>query len=136
MSTTAALDQAFDDLSAGRAPDPEAGRRVAELARAHLQTDAGAAMLKRRAVQERDGLLVELARQHFAHLPSVRAQARAILTAARRYEAAGWLRERHAIVCPPHRIGTPQGAVWAVLTVWPDLPSGTALRELLSNTVA
>lgn len=133
MSTRAALDLALDDLSAGRAPEPEAGRRVAELARAHLRTDAGQAMQKRLAVQQRDQLLVGLAAQHFAGLSSVRATARVILTAAGRYQASGWLRDRQAVTCPrpPESV---EGMFWAALKAWPDLPSDTVIRNLLANT--
>lgn len=133
MPTRAAIDLALDDLAAGRAPDAEAGRRIAELARAMAQTDAGAAMLKRRAILERDHLLLELAACHFDALPSVRAQARAILTAAQRYEASGWRHDHHAAACPrpPESI---EGLIWAALKAWPDLPSDTTLRDLLAIT--
>ena len=86
MSAHATLDRALDDLAAGRAPEPEAGRRVAELARAMVQTDAGAALLKRRAVQERNHVIIELARAHFDALPSVRGQSREVLRVASRYQ--------------------------------------------------
>lgn len=133
MSTTAALDLALDDLAAGRAPDPDAGRGVAELYRIMAETDAGTAILKRRAVQERDRLLLDLAAQHFAGLRSVRARARAVLTAARRYQAIGWLRDRNAATCPrqPESVA---GMVWAVLKAWPDLPAERRLHDLLSNS--
>ena len=133
MSTTAALDRALDDLDAGRAPEPEAGRLVAEAASAYLGTDAGQALLKRRAIQNRDHLLLDLAAQHFAGLPSLRAKARAILTAALRYQTSGWRHDRHAMTCPPHRVGTPQGLIWQALKAWPDLPSDTVLRDLLAS---
>lgn len=133
MSTTAPLDQALADLAAGRAPDPDAGRRVAELARAMAGTDAGQATLKRGAVQERDRLLVDLAARHFARLPSVRAQARAILTAARRYEVSGWLRDRNSVTNPrpPESV---EAALWRILKALDTLPSDRHLRELLANT--
>ena len=54
MPTHDEIEIACSDLAAGRAPDPEAGRRVAELARAMAGTDAGVAMLKRRGVVGRD----------------------------------------------------------------------------------
>ena len=134
MSTRADLEAALDDLTAGRAPDPEAGRQIAELARAMAGTDAGAAMLKRRAVQERDKLLIELAAQHFARLPSVRAKARAVRTAARRYQASGWRHDQHAIANPrpPTSI---EAALWLALKASNDMPSDRHLRELLANTV-
>ena len=113
MSTAAALDQALADLTAGRAPDPVAGRRIAELARAMAATDAGAAMLKRQGVVERDKLLLDLARLHCADLRDVRPKVRRILQWARRYQASGWRHEQHAIACPTHRIGKPEGLVWA-----------------------
>lgn len=133
MSSRAALDQALEDLSAGRLPDPEAGRQIAELARAMAQTSTGAAMLKRRAIQERDRRLVDLAAQHFARLPGVRAKARAVLTAARRYETSGWRRDRNAVTNPrpPESV---ECMFWAVLKAWPDLPSDTVMRDLLANT--
>ena len=134
MPTRAAIDLALDDLSAGRAPEPDAGRRVAELARAHLRTDAGQALRKRQAVQQRDRLLLDLAAQHFSDLSSTRAKARAGLTAARCYQASGWRHDQHAITCPPHRIGTPEGLIWRALKAWPDLPSDTTMRDLLANT--
>ena len=134
MSSHHALDLALADLAAGRAPDPEAGRRVAELAHAMAQSDAGVAMLKRRAVQERDQLLVDLAAQHFAGLPSVRAEARAILTAARRYEASGWLRDLNSVTNPrpPESV---EAELWHILKALDTLPSDRHLRELLANTV-
>ncbi len=132
MSTRAALDQALADLAAGRAPEPKAGRHVAALAHAMAQTDTGAAMLRRHAVQERDKLLVDLARAHFNALPSVRAQVRAILTAARRYEATGWHHDQHAMTCPPRRIGKPEGLIWQALKCWPDMPGERLLHEILS----
>ena len=132
MSTHDEIEQACIDLAAGRALDPEAGRRVAELAKAMAATDAGVALLKRRAILERDRLLLKLAAQHFAGLHSVRATARAILTKARRYETSGWLRDRNAVTNPrpPESIA---GMVWAVLKAWPDLPSERRLHDLLSN---
>lgn len=133
MSSTADLDQALSDLAAGRAPDVEAGRRIGELARAMARTEAGAAMLKRRGVLERDRLLLDLAAQHFARLPSVRAQARALLTAARRYEASGWLRDRGAIT-NPRPPGSIEARLWAALKAWPEMPSDKHLRNYLAKT--
>ena len=133
MSSQDEIDRACADLTAGHAPEPEAGRRVAELARAHLGTHAGQALLKRRAVQERDRLLLDLAARHFDALPSVRAKARAVVTAARRYEASAWLRDRNAVTNPrpPESVA---GMVWAVLKAWPDLPAERRLHDLLSNS--
>ena len=132
MSTQDALDRALDDLAAGRAPATEAGRAIAEAARCYFGTPAGAAMRRRQATQERDRVLIELARVHFNALPSVRARARAILNAARRYEAIGWLRDRNAVTNPrpPESV---EGMVWAVLKAWPDMPSNTVLRDLLAS---
>ena len=134
MSTQEDIEAACIDLAAGKAPEPEAGRRVAELARAMAQTVAGAAMLKRRAILDRDRLLLDLAARHFGALSSVRAKARAILTAARRYEVTGWHHDQHATTCPPHRIGKPEALIWQVLKASPGLPSDTVLRNLLANT--
>lgn len=134
MSTWDEIDLAIAALSAGRAPEPNAGRAIAEAARCYFGTPAGEAMRRRQATQERDRLLLDLAARHFNALPSVRAKARAVLTSGRRYEATGWLRERHAIACPPHRIGKPEGHIWAALKACPDLPSDTLLRDLLANT--
>lgn len=134
MLTRAALEAACDDLAAGCLPELEAGRRVAELARAMARTDAGAAMLRRRAVQERDKLLIELAAQHFERLPSVRAQARAVLAAARRYQASGWLRDRGAVT-NPRPDGSTEALLWAALKAWPGLPSDKHLRNYLADTV-
>ena len=132
MSTQDEIEAACIALTADRAPDPEAGRQVAELARAHLRTEAGQAVLKRRAILERDRLLVDLARAHFEALPSVRAKARAILTAARRYEASGWLRDRNAVT-NPRPAESVAGMVWAALKAWPDLPSERRFHDLLSS---
>lgn len=132
MSTAATLDQALDDLAAGRAPEQEAGRRVARLARAMAQTDAGAALLRRHAVQERDHHLIDLARQHCGDLQDVRPKVRRILQWARRYQATGWPRDQHAMTCPPHRLGKPEGLIWAALKCWPDMPGERLLHEILS----
>ena len=134
MSTTAALDLALDDLAAGRAPEPEAGRRVAALARTMAGTDAGAALLKRRGVVERDKLLIYLARHHCADLRDVRPKVRRILQWANRYEASGWRHEQHAIACPPHRTGKPEGLIWAAMKAWPELPGDRRLHEILSGS--
>ena len=133
MSTQDEIVRACADLDAGHPVDLEAGRRVAELARAMVQTDAGAALLKRRGVLERDRLLLDLAAQHFADLRAIRAKARAILTAATRYQASGWRHEQHATSCPTHRIGKPEALIWQALKASPSLPSDTVLRDLLAS---
>ena len=60
VSTYDEIDLAIADLAVGRAVG-EAGQLLAEAARAHLQTDAGPVMLKRRAIRDRDQVLLDLA---------------------------------------------------------------------------
>ncbi len=135
MSTRTAIEQACDDLAAGHAPDPEAGRRIAELYRAMAETDAGVAMLKRRAMLDRDRLLIELARKYCGDLQDVRPKVRRILIWARRYEVSGWRYEQHATGCPARRIGKPEGLIWAALKAWPDMPGERRLHEILSASM-
>ena len=133
MSTQDDLNRALDNLTAGRPPDPEAGRRVADLARAMAQTDAGAALLKRRAVQERNHVIIELARAHFDALPSVRGQSREVLRVASRYQCGRWRHDRLRATNPYQR-GSAEALLWAALKAWPHLPSQRKLQDLLSNT--
>ncbi len=136
MSTRTTLKQAYTDLACGRLPD-EAGRRlVVRAARSFLETPSRArdAMLRQEAIRERDRLLIKLALDHYADLPGVRAKARRILGLGRLYEVSGWRRDEHATTCPAHRIGTPEGALWAVLKAWSQLPGERRLREILSTS--
>lgn len=134
MSNSAGLNLALADLAAGRAPEIEAGREVAELARDFLYEESLSRGSRSAARAERDRLIVELARQHCADLHGIKPKSDQIAAWARRYEGSSWPRERH-LTAPPDRLaGRPQELVWRILKTHPDFPRDRQLREILARS--
>ena len=136
MPARADLDSACDDLAAGRLP-AEAGRRlILRAARSFAETPSRQrhAMWRQEGIRERDRLLVELAEKHCRDLPDIRPKVRRIIQWACRYESSGWRHDRLATTCPAHRIGKPEGVIWAVLKAWPKMPRERQLHEILSTS--
>ena len=135
---TRQLHAACDELEAGCLPDAEARDLVVRSVRTFIgnpspQRDA---MLRQAGKQERDRLLAELAEQHCADIDSVRGKAHQILTWAGRYQATGWLCERHTLTCPEHRIGKPEALIWAALRAYETMPGERRLHEIITETMS
>jgi hypothetical protein len=48
------------------------------------------------------------------------------------YETNSWPRERHCVVCPPRRVGTPEGIGWEILRIH-RIPAVGHLRKIISR---
>jgi hypothetical protein len=82
------------------------------------------------AIAERDTLLREIATMFFPDL-SVETRSREIAVAWRRYEAAGWARDRSADACPPRLRGRLGECLWRLQQVWPHPIRQRRLRDIL-----
>ncbi len=138
MSTRAALEAIYADLAADRVLGAKSRRLTMEALRSFMDTPSRArdAFLRRKDITERDRLLAELARKYCGDLRGIRPKVRRILQWTLRYETSGWRHDRHATTCPAHRIGKPEGIIWAVLKTWPKMPGERQLHEILSNSEA
>ena len=135
MPTQDALDRAVDDFAAGRALDDTSHRLVARAARAFAAMPGRqrAAVLYQEGIRARDRFIAELAETHCGGLRGVKPKADKIAAWARRYEGAGWVRDKHATSCPGHLRERPEGLIWRALKAHSVFPRDRRLREIIAR---
>lgn len=110
----------------------EAGHELSEIERRAAAAALRRTMLPEAGYAQRDALIVECRRGFFADRSDHDAS-HEIATAWRRYAASGWQRDRSAATCPARLAGTLQGAIWAIMMLWPRTLSAERIRQIVGN---
>lgn len=85
-----------------------------------------------RSLDERDALLIEIARRFYPGLISKREIGRRLRSALLRYQSGRWRRDRACEVCPRGHVGTITALLWCLLRVRDHVPSEMTIRRALA----
>ncbi len=123
--TDSGLSDIADAIEAGAELSAEQRRAVAAVLRQ-------AVMMPASTFAQRDALLVECRRRFFSDRTDHDA-AHEIAALWRRYETSAWRRDRSSETCPPRLVGTPHGALWEILKVFPRSLSAERIRKIVGH---
>ena len=99
------------------------GAQLDEADRAALLAALDAVLSSRRRAKSmlrRDQFIRTIAASHYTG--STRARADRLGFDLKNYAASSWRRDKHSASMPARLRGTPQGSLWELLKLWPDVP--------------